>query len=89
MFDIFFHIILFIFSIELEHTLVYQFISWIEVVHPLKTSNKRTDIALPIYFFNWCRASIKTSNKKHTCKFKIYKISYSKSQSRASYDVKN
>ena len=28
------------------------FISLIEVEHPLKTSNKRTHIALPIYFFN-------------------------------------
>ena len=38
MFDIPFHIDLFISLIELEH--------------PLKVSNKRTHIALPIYFFN-------------------------------------
>ena len=49
--DITFNINLFIFLIELEHT--------------LNTSNKRTDIALPIYFFNWSRTSIiKTSNKR-------------------------
>ena len=47
-----------------EHTLLYLFISLIDVEHPLKTSNK-----------------------KHTCKFQIDKITYSKSQSRATYDV--
>ena len=35
-----------------EHTLLYLFISLIELEHPLKTSNERTHIALPIYFFN-------------------------------------
>ena len=80
MFDIPFHINL--------------FISLIEIKHPLKTSSKITHVALPIYFFNWSRISItlfhlfislidvenplKTSNKKHTCKFKIHKITYSK-----------
>ena len=70
MFDILFHINLFISLIELEHplktsqkrrfikehTLLYLFISLIEVEHPLKTSNKKTH-----------------------CKFKIDKITYSKS----------
>ena len=64
MFDIPFHINLFISLIELEHplntsiknqTLLYLFISLIEMEHPLKTS------------------------KEHTCKFKIDKITYSKS----------
>ena len=51
MFDISFHINLFIFLIEVEH--------------PLKTDridialHKRIDIALPIYFFNWSRTSFK------------------------------
>ena len=44
MFDIPFHINLFISLIELEY--------------PLKVSNKGTNIALPIYFFNWGRASV-------------------------------
>ena len=47
-----------------EHTLLYLFISLIDVVHPLKTSSKRTHI-----------------------KFKIDQITYSKSQSRATYDI--
>ena len=38
MFDIPFHVNVFISSIELEH--------------PLNTSNKRTGIASPVYFFN-------------------------------------
>ena len=52
MFDIPFHINLFISLIELEH--------------PLKTSNKRTHIALSIYFFNWGRTSIKNIKEKNT-----------------------
>ena len=44
MFDIPFHINLFISLIELEY--------------PLKVSNKGTHIALPIYFFNWGGASV-------------------------------
>ena len=35
------------------------FISLIELECSLKTSNKRTDAALPIYFFNGSRKSIK------------------------------
>ena len=30
----------------------YLFVSFIEVEHPLKASNKRTHIALPTYFIN-------------------------------------
>ena len=33
--------------------------SLIELEHPLKTSNKRANISLPIYFFNWSRTFIK------------------------------
>ena len=62
MFDILFHIKLFISLIEIEHPLktsnkttplLYLFISLIEVEYPLKHQpNKRTLIALPICFFN-------------------------------------
>ena len=63
MFDIPFHINVFISLIGLEHplkllnkrtSLLYVFMSLIEVEHPLikKTSNKRTHAALPIYFFD-------------------------------------
>ena len=45
MFGILFHINQFIYLIELEY--------------PLKVLNKRTQITLPIYFFNWSRTSIK------------------------------
>ena len=38
---------------------IHLFISLIELEDSLKTSNKRTDIALPIYFFNGSRTSIK------------------------------
>ena len=54
MFDIPFHINLFVSLIELEHplhisykreqTLLYLFISLVEVEQPLKTSNKRTHV---------------------------------------------
>ena len=60
------------------------FICLIEVEHPLQTSNKRTHVVLPIYFFNWCRTfikfislidvehSLKTSNKRiHVCKCSV------------------
>ena len=40
------------------------FISLIEVEHPLKVSNKRTHIALSIFFFN--------GQKKYTIWFYIY-----------------
>ena len=61
MFDIPFHINLFISLIEPEHQLntsnkrtdiALPIYFLIEVEHPLKTSNKRTNIALPIYFFD-------------------------------------
>ena len=52
MFDIPLHINLFISLIELEHL--------------LETSNKRAHIALPIYFFNWRRTSIKNMKYKKT-----------------------
>ena len=58
MFDIPFHINL--------------FISLIEVGHPLKTPNKRTHIALSIYFFTGSRIPLKTSNKGTHIALHIY-----------------
>ena len=40
------------------------FISLIEVEYPLETSNKRTHIALPIYFLIDVEHPLKTSNKR-------------------------
>ena len=83
MFDIIFHINLFISLIELERLLntsnkrtviVLPIISLTEVEDPLKSSNKRTQIGSPIYFFNWSRTSIKNiKQKEHKCKFKSFK----------------
>ena len=74
MFDISFHINLFISLIEVEHPLktwnkithIALSISLIEVEHPLKMSNERTHTALPIYFFSWSRISIKNIKWKNT-----------------------
>ena len=63
MFDIPFHINLFISLIEQEH--------------PLKISNKRTHIALPVSFFNWSRESLKKYQiEEYTGRYKIVKITY-------------
>ena len=64
MFDIPFHINLFISLIEPERTLLYQFLSSIEVEHPLKTLNKRTNIALPTISLVEVEHPLKTSNKR-------------------------
>ena len=64
MFDIHFHINVFVSLIQPEHS--------------LKTSNKRSHIALPTYFFE-VEHPLKHQIKEHTCKFKVDKIIYSKS----------
>ena len=64
MFDIPFHINLFVSLNEQEH--------------PLKKSNKRTHIALPDSFFNWSRTSIKKHQiEEYMGRYKIDQITYS------------
>ena len=65
MFDIPLLINLFIYLIELKE-------------HPFKTSNKRRHISLLINLF-FSLIELKTSIRKYMCKFKIDKMSYSKS----------